>query len=78
MRQPLVTLRNTRPGFLVEGLPLSPEHPCHPGMKSGILFKAIRSITPGKGGGKSVKKKTGAAHAKVVHVKAGGMTNSKK
>ena len=74
MREPLVTLRNTVPGFLVDGQPLHPSHPNHPGMKPGILFKAIRSIAPKGKPGKTVKKKAGAAHTKVVHVKAGGMT----
>ena len=49
-------------------------------MKPGILFKAFKSVMP-KGTGKSKvvgKKKSGVAHTKVVHVKTGSMTNSKK
>lgn len=78
MREPLVTLRGTVPGFLVDGKPLDPAHPCHPGMKPGILFKAMRSVL-GRSKGKSVvKKKAGVAHTKVVTVKNAGMTNSRK
>lgn len=78
MREPLVTLRGTVPGFLVEGQPLDPSHPCHPGMKPGILFKAMRSVQPRGVSKVASKKKSGTAHTKVVHVKTGSMTNSKK
>jgi hypothetical protein len=40
-------------------------------MKSGILFKAARSML---GKGRGVKKKTGGVHTKTVTVKNAGMT----